>query len=278
MDVSRWQRAIGAPLFLVLLLAVGAAAANDRETLMTHGTAVIDIASDGRVAAVDLVGVEGEDAVPLFHQQVMGWRFHPVLLDGEASAVRVRARFILYLVREAGRPPALYIESLRFGAISGDSDEGATSDIRLVSRPTPTFPRDRLVAGAEAYLVVAVEIAADGSVRRTGVDQAYLRRMVADERADVWLAPFVRSAERALKGTRFNPSDRTTRHVLMPFDFLNPRTERAPWRRVTPVPELHDEWVREMLQSRRARAEREPRFEGDSERVVLLNHVRAPWL
>lgn len=249
---------------------------------VADATAVIDISAEGSVEDVKLAGVPGEAARKAYEQQIRAWRFEPVLVDDVAVAARANAR--LRLVAQEGEEGDISL-SMRepvFLDPPGDnagSGYGGSEGFRLLERRVPRYPSTSLQNGTQADIVFLVEIAADGSIRRAGVDSATLLGRSANTfGATGAVRPLIEAARRSVLQWRFETSEQAERHVLIPILFFLHGSEGT-WRSAQPLEDARDEWVQAFHVDTDGSSSQVGEFQPDrSTRFALRDPSEQPWL
>lgn len=159
--------------FLILLLSAMlwplAAGARAPKQIIGYLEGEIAVAADGHVKSVELEKAKSETLEAFFISQIKRWEFHPVTVNGvPTDAV---APFQLTVLATFGDDRK--IQSIEFR----DIHIGKSDIERRLPASTPSFPSQSPVRypeaglrnGLSAEVRVAVEIGADGRVKRAGL-------------------------------------------------------------------------------------------------------------
>lgn len=180
--------------WLGLLLALAGACAlaktpaelPDQAELSMLVTGWILVDADGNVSnwKIDRPGQLPDFVVGLIEGAVPGWKFEPVLVDGQPS--KARARMGLRIVankRADGEGYAIAIRSGHFGTDAMTPEERqerrSTDDIIAIELAAPGYPRGALASGIEGTAYVVAKVNRSGTVDDAMVEQVNLRTLGA---------------------------------------------------------------------------------------------------
>lgn len=282
--MTRMIRTVAAVMAAWAMFALAPASAAPGDIFKTDAKATIDIGVDGGVEAVQLSGVPGEDAQRIYSEQIRQWRFEPVLEDGQAVPARAFAEMDVYVIEQddgslelsVGRPvfrsPPGTPDRIEFRLASGEAEP-----FEVVRRHVPRYPTDQAHRGAEAEVVLLVEVGPSGQVVRAGVASAAFKNAnwSGHDRA---MERFAVAAKRAVERWQFNPSSLESRRVFIPVDFAMQGTDTSAWQRIRPVPAAREAWVAQVLSPEDGPVERVMDVNDQSSRFVLLNPPELPWM
>lgn len=218
------------PLWMALLLVfcVGAAAANGRgavrkqveSTMLLNGT--IDLDAQGRVARYTL---ERQEKLPqpvagLIARVVPQWRFEPVQVDGQATAVRSDMSLRLVAKKLDNGDYSLAIGGAQFHPAQPDAPTGKRK------LAPPRYPDAAVLAGVGGTVYVVLKISPDGRVEDTLAEQVNLRIIATERQMGMWRELLAKAALRAAKSWTFDtPVDERDApfwSARVPVDFVAP--------------------------------------------------------
>lgn len=158
---------------LVGALASPSASASDLQevfTASTHGDLAID--AEGRVVEVKLDHQQlGEGVMKSFEQQMMGWRFEPILHEGKPVKAYAYVNLALFVVRQPGE------QGVRIGfkevTFIDATDQGA-ADVAARRVKPPRYPRRPADHGVGARVKLFVQTDDEGRVIRSAVEELLL--------------------------------------------------------------------------------------------------------
>lgn len=167
--------------------------------------------------------------------QVKSWRFDPVLVDGKPVVARTRMRITL-LASEQDGGYSISIDNVTFPRTHGavEVDAPRERSLRMVSRPRVEYPAAFVGRGLDARVLVALDIAADGSL----TDAAIIQSSIPDRTGEAaqfqqLAATLEREVLRGVRAMRFAvdaPADADTSepfHAVLPIEFRMGAREEA---------------------------------------------------
>jgi len=155
-------------------------------------TGTLELEPDGSVSRWEL---DQPDRLPkvvveLVAKAAPGWKFEPVLVEGEPVRTRVRTSLRVVASRAGDDTYRVSLRSAHFGEAAMTAEErqalGRPADVRAIDMGPPTYPADALRAGAQGTVYVVLKIDRDGSVEDVVVEQVNLRT-VGNERQMRWM-------------------------------------------------------------------------------------------
>lgn len=204
-------------MFLALLLSTALlpTLAAESEAVTLYFRAAITIGPDGTLARLDWQQAEKIPAVlrEKLDARVRSWEFQPGAIDGQPAETETTLRLRL-LATPVGGGMAVRIES----ADTGPAMEGMHP---------PGYPREALRSGAEAHLLAALTVDADGSHRV--VLEGY-------EGSDRYRETFFDAVRPVLEHVTVRPErvggHPVAAHFAVPIDFCVGRAacDASPWR------------------------------------------------
>lgn len=238
---------------LLLVSCVGTAAASGlatvrkqvESTMLVEGT--IDLDSQGRVEHYTL---EHQEALPpaivkMLARVLPQWRFEPVEVDGQATAVRSDMSLRLVAKKLDNGNFAVEIRGAHFGQ---DKPGESVSSAKLLP---PRYPQVAVEMGAGGTVYLVLKIARDGRVQEAIAEQVNLR-IIANERAMATLRTLLADAAlKAAKRWTFTPPTRGEEvdaafwSVRVPVDFFlmdDRRPKDHEWHAYVPGPRQPIPW------------------------------------
>lgn len=239
---------------LVLMLCVGTAAASGpaavrkqiESTMLVTGT--IDLDAAGRVEGYTLDRREklSEPVVRLAARALPHWRFAPVLVDGQATAVRSHMSLRLVARRLDNGDFGLHISGVQFPPPPAET---AGAKHRLMP---PAYPQAAYQDGAGGTVFVVLKITPDGRVQDAAVEQVNLRIDDSEHRMERWREHLskavLRTAKRWTFTTPASESDRPFWSARVPVEFIvpgQPQTRDYEWHAYVPGPRQPVPWLPE---------------------------------
>lgn len=194
----------------VLLAAVAGVAASQgppgvlkqaEATLVVTGH--VDIQPDGTVSAYEIEGREHlpDFVVSMVDQAAGGWRFEPVLVDGEA--VRARAKMNLRFVAKPVED-AEFMVTIASGTFGGYSDT-ATDWITRRKMEAPRYPSEVLRSGGQGTVYLLLKVGRNGKVEDVVAEQVNLRTYGTERQMERMRQAFAKASLAAARRWVFNP-------------------------------------------------------------------------
>lgn len=199
---------IVAVLIALLPVLAGAATRSDirkqiEYSMLVQGVIETDVGGNVGAVTVDKPEKFPEGLVGYVQQQVSGWKFEPVLVDGKP----VRARSKMSLLVVATRPNKDTI-SIRIRNANFDGDDKGQQEgevLSAVQMTPPLYPESVAAAGVSGTVYVVVKIGQDGTVQDAVVEQVNLRAMGKEKVMAAWRSVLSDSALKAARGWKFKP-------------------------------------------------------------------------
>ena len=194
---------IVAVLIALLPVLAGAATRSDirkqiEYSMLVQGVIETDVGGNVGAVTVDKPEKFPEGLVAYVQQQVSGWKFEPVLVDGKP----MRARSKMSLLVVAKRPDKDTI-SIRILNANFDGDGKGPQEGEVVSplqRTAPLYPESVAAAGVTGTVYVVVKIGPDGTVQDAVVEQVNLRVLGKEKVMAAWRSALSDSALKAARG------------------------------------------------------------------------------
>lgn len=182
---------------LLLALAPLASASGFDEVHAARASGAITLDERGAVVDVALErGNLGEDVVAGLAEQVRGWRFEPVLEQGQPVPARVRLSADLLAFRRQGSDGLSLAVSRARLALPPTATEAGSRPKPAQGLAQPTYPRDAVSLGIGAEVVLMVRVGERGKAEDAAVASLLLtgKRAGAPGARERQSAQFARSA------------------------------------------------------------------------------------
>lgn len=232
--MGKWKKTLGGALLACTLTAVvlphdagNAFAAGRAEvrkqveaSMLVTGT--IDIDQTGSVTAYQIQQAEAlsKGLLDFVDRSVRGWRFEPVLVDGQAKPARAPMQLRLVL-KQDGENYQARISGATFGRLQ----EGSLARGKL--RP-PRYPEEAVYKGAGGTVYLVLRVGRDGSVRDVVAEQVNLRVLDNARAMESYREMLSRAAVTTARTWMFNfpthgeDADAQFISLRVPVDFIAP--------------------------------------------------------
>jgi hypothetical protein len=190
-------------------------------SLRVSGTIEVDRGGGvaGYTVAHDHVYPKG--ILDLVAQIVPGWRFEPVLHDGQPVAARAEMHLLFVARKRDDGSMAVGLRSAAFGEPGGGT-------IRAREKPAPHYPMDLMRENVGGTVYVLMNVDAQGRVLHVMAEQTNLRKSGTERQMAAWRRDLERAALKTLAGWSFEPivieDGKPTTSVRVPVAFLMPGT------------------------------------------------------
>lgn len=198
---------------LLLALVLGTASARLSEvreqveaSMLVTGQVMIE--ADGHVSAVEL---DQRDRLPvaaieLLERSATGWRFEPILGDGQPRAARTRMSVRL-VAKRAGEDDTylLSVVGAHFGGDAVPGEASGADSVRAGTLRPPVYPQSAMALGAKGTVYVVVRVGRDGKVSDAFAEQVNLRVVGSERSMQEMRDVLARSALRATRQWTFIP-------------------------------------------------------------------------
>lgn len=234
-------------LLLGLLLALAPLATASGFDEVHAARAFGSITIDERGAVLDVVldaGKLGDEVDAGLVEQIRGWRFEPVLEQGQPTQARLRLTADLLAFRKRGTPGRALAVSRAWLVEQTDGPEAGPRRESAPPIAQPAYPRDAATMGIGADVVVLVRMGENGKV----ADAAVASLMLTGERAGVprlrerQAAMFARSATEVAGRWRF-PWAKAGEILKVPVRYTPPGFDGRRWVRAFPVGMAASDWA-----------------------------------
>ncbi len=187
-------------VFCVLLAAspvLAAAPEVQRYTARAEGS--LTIGADGRVVDVDLSSNAnlGKEVLAAYEERIRGWRFEPIVENGQPVNAKGLMQLSLVAEREKGSESAAF--AIRHVWFMDPPGTAPAADAPRLAQPS--YPTNALKAGVGADVVLVLKLDAQGRVQSAATEKLDLLG-VAPRQSHLsgLVAQFRRSAEKAAVG------------------------------------------------------------------------------
>ena len=202
---------IGLFLLLLLLAVAGTAGAQSVREVRDEAKArmdvsgYVDIEADGSVSrhVVNERSEYPDYVLEMVDRVAPGWRFEPLLVDGQPVPARARMDLQLGLDRLDDGDFILSITKSTFGDMSQSDTSELTLDMENLRKPV--YPYDLLEYGIEGIVYTLIKVGRDGAVEDFQIEQVDLYGYADEATMRHVRRVFGLSVERAVKRWRFTP-------------------------------------------------------------------------
>ncbi|WP_028919265.1 energy transducer TonB [Pseudoxanthomonas suwonensis] len=211
MDSTRWL-AVARTQWLAWLALLactamaGTALAAPGDVWTAHARGIIEVAADGTVQSYTVEQSVGAKVDAALKQHVSGWRFEPVIENGQAIPVRARAEMVLKATIGAdGNSAEMAVEKADFYELLADSNRLLLHEgVRI---PPPRYPPAAAQAGVAADVAMVVTVDGTGRVVGAEVERIDLRSEVerAPKAAATYAREFQSVVRRVVSRWQLNP-------------------------------------------------------------------------
>src|SRR5690554_243985 len=195
----------------LLLAVVGTAGAQSAREVRDEAKArmdvsgYVDIEADGSVSrhVVNERSKYPDYVLEMVDRVAPGWRFEPLLVDGQPVPARARMDLQLGLDRLDDGDFILSITKSTFGDMSQSDTSELTLDMENLRKPV--YPYDLLEYGIEGIVYTLIKVGRDGAVEDFQIEQVDLYGYADEATMRHVRRVFGLSVERAVKRWRFTP-------------------------------------------------------------------------
>ena len=161
-------RAVAATL-LLLAFASTTTQAKDRQLFaMIGGQITVD--GRGTVKDVALDGAKDGKIGQILAQQINGWAFQPIMIDGKPAEVTVPICFGMIATLDSDKKPRqIEFTYLEFGQSPSEKEADEKAGSQPMPRPSQGYPKLAMMRGVGAVIEVAVDVRADGTVQNAAI-------------------------------------------------------------------------------------------------------------
>lgn len=208
-------------------------------TASTRGELAID--AEGRVVEVKLDHQRlGANVMESFEQQMMAWRFEPILVDGKPARAYARVNLALFVVRDPGA------QGVRIGfkevTFRDATDEAAAAEAARRMSP-PRYPTRQADNDVGARVKLFLQLDDEGRVVRSAAEEVLLLGGgVEDRLVDRHVEAFRKAAMDGAAGWVI--PDAQGGRVVVPVVFTPPGAQGR-WVRTRVTPVQAPAWVAE---------------------------------
>ena len=207
----------------------------------------ITIGTMGEVVDVKLEDADwmGAPVVEGYEQKLRGWRFEPIIEDGEAVQARGDMRLTLVAVRDDEKQTAHFaVRHVYF-----PDPEAAKQPIERAKFRAPVYPRDAARNGVGAQVILVARVDEAGQPSEVAVEQLHLSGPQPGAHAQRMAGQFARASTAAVKHWTLNGVEAGTL-VHLPIKYTPPAFSppRGGWERIYPVRMDVPDWVEQARQ------------------------------
>lgn len=248
--VNRWLVVLALALFSLTATARGPGAVRKQveTSMMLKGT--IEVSSDGDVTAyvIDKADELPPGIVKFVRDNVDSWRFHPVIVDGKAVAIRNKMSVLLVAKKQAEDQYTLRLQAASFDPLEV---EEARELIRKKMDP-PAFPEVAVRTGVTGTVYLVLKIGRDGKVQDAIAEQVNLRIVDSENRMERYRRWLTDASLQAARKWEFTPPTKGEEaeapywSVRVPVDYRfhgTPDFEVGKWEAYVPGPRQIHPWA-----------------------------------
>jgi hypothetical protein len=269
------MRRVALSLALLLCLDTAHAAEAAREYFAANATGVITVGPDGSVQAVEItapgLGQAVEDG---FEATIRGWRFAPVLVDGQPATAKGHMDLSLLAQRAPGSEQTeVSIRNVCF--VDSPGFAGNVSHDRNAHLQPPQYPRRALQQGLGAEVHLLLRIGEQGRVTDVATEKLFLKGMRVGQKNQQsrQAGEFQSAAEGAARTWTFAdhaPGDT----VRVPVQFV---LGNRGWARIHPIAIAVPAWASPATLAADAPAELDASGQAVSDRLKLVTPLHDPF-
>lgn len=249
----RWGVALGFGLWFMACVAwaQGPGAVRKHVEASMRVTGTITIRADGNVAEVALDKQErlARGVADFVRENTAGWRFEPVMVDGQARDVRTPMSVRLVGRSIGGGKMEVSIRGVDFGG----GYEGLPPTERLTAREMtpPGYPQAALEHGVQGTAYLLIRIGQDGRVADAVAEQVNLRYLGSEAQMTRFRERLARVSLVAAKRWSFNvPTEGEYAGlphwvVRVPVDFTLAVQRYGQWEVYVPGPRERIDWAQD---------------------------------
>jgi len=232
--MGKWKKTLGGALLACTLttvvlphdagnaFAAGRAEVRKQVEASMLVTGTIDIDQTGSVTAYQIQKTEAlsKGLLDFVDRSVRGWRFEPVLVDGQAKPARAPMQLRLVL-KQDGENYQARISGARFGRLQEESLA------RGKLRPPP-YPEEAVYKGAGGTVYLVLRVGRDGAVQDVVAEQVNLRVLDNARAMESYREMLSRAAVTTARKWMFNfptqgeNADAQFISLRVPVDFVAP--------------------------------------------------------
>ena len=175
-------------------------------SMLVQGVIETDVAGNVSAVTVDKPEKFPEGLVAYVQQQVSGWKFEPVLVDGKPMHARSQMSLLVVAKRPDKDTISIRIRNANFDGDGKGLQEGEV--LSTLQMTPPLYPESVAAAGVSGTVYVVVKVGQDGTVQDAVVEQVNLRAMGKEKVMAAWRGALSDSALKAARGWKFKPPTR----------------------------------------------------------------------
>ena len=234
-------------LMLTLLFAPVAAFA-EPAFFTTTVEGELTISPQGEVVDVKLADADwmGEPVVEGYRQKLRGWRFEPIIENGQAVQARGEMRLTLVAARDDEKQTAHFaVRHVYF-----PDPEAEVQPIERATFRAPVYPGDAARNGMGAQVILVARVDAAGKPSEIAVEQLHLTGPQPGSHAKRIAGQFARASTAAAKHWTLNGIEPGSL-VHLPIKYTPPAFSppRSGWERIYPVRMEVPDWVEQARQA-----------------------------
>lgn len=241
--MSKFRIAFAGVALILSTLSSGSLAKPPMPAYELNANGEIEIGPDGKVRNYTLDGKLSAEIAQVVDRRVRAWTFEPIVVDGKAVIAKTRLRLVLLATPVDDEHYALQVENAWFG----EPESGSTMT-------PPRYPREAVMAGIGAKVVLAIRTDAQGRVTDVMAEQTSLSARGRPKVEEKWRNVFEKASMNAARSWMFRSSEEldgklTSSVIRVPVSFsltMSPGTGgKNAWRGYVPGPVRPIPWVQD---------------------------------
>ncbi|KAF1689512.1 energy transducer TonB [Pseudoxanthomonas koreensis] len=231
-----------------LALAASPKAVRDQveASMLVNGEIAVDVAGGVAGYSFDRSEKLPEYVRTFLEQNIAGWRFEPMLVDGRPVASRNRMGLLL-----VARPTGDTTFDMELRNTSFHPIAKAGRDPQAAAMDPPSYPKEAAAAGVSGTVYLLLKIGADGNVAEAMAEQVNLHVAASEKAMKQWRGVLARNALVKARQWKFLPptdgsqGDDGSWSVRVPVAYsFEPAARRyGQWQAYIPGPRERAPWV-----------------------------------
>ena len=231
-----------------LALAASPKAVRDQveASMLVNGEIAVDVAGGVAGYSFDRSEKLPEYVRTFLEQNIAGWRFEPMLVDGRPVASRNRMGLLL-----VARPTGDTTFDMELRNTSFHPIDKAGRDSKVAAMDPPSYPKEAAAAGVSGTVYLLLKIGADGNVAEAMTEQVNLHVAASEKAMKQWRGVLARNALVKARQWKFIPSADDSREddgswsvrVPVAYSFESAARRYGQWQAYIPGPRERAPWV-----------------------------------
>ena len=244
-----WLVAMFLALFSLTAMAAGPGAVRKQVEASMLVTGDLEVSADGsvRTHAIDDAGKLPKGVVDFIQKSIDTWKFDPVLVDGEAVAIRNKMSLLVVAKKYDDDHYSIRLQATNFYPYK--TQEGVEVGSRNMA--PPRFPMAAAQNGVGGTVYLIVKVGRDGKVEDAVPEQVNLRIVATENQMGKWRMLLAKNSVQAAKAWEFVPPtageyvDNPYWLVRVPVDYRFPEEKSGygQWQSYVPGPRQANPWA-----------------------------------